>query len=138
MEDLVALFKSAPLEATGVVLSAAGAYLWKRQGEKKEQAESRQVDAREIERLTRVVDTVAKERDEANDRADAAFAKQLELTERFSETRAQNAQVLERMEQLSEQMRNVLDENGRLRTQVTELSEELHRLRSALQEGNPI
>lgn len=136
MEDFVTLFKSAPWEAIGVAVSAGIAYLWKNKSEKREQAESRGVDSREIERLNKVVDTLAKERDDADLRADAAFAKQLELTERFSEMRAQNAQVLERMDQLSAQMRIVLDENAQLRTQVAKLSDELHRLRSSLETGN--
>lgn len=138
MDDFVTLFKSAPWEAIGVALSAGIAYLWKNKSEKKEQAESRGVDSREIERLNKVVDSVVRERDEANDRADAAFAKQLELTERFSEMRAQNAQVLARMDQLSEQMRNVLDENAQLRAQVTKLSDELHNLRSSLETGSQL
>lgn len=134
MDDLPNLLKSAPWEAIGVAVAAAITFLWKNRAEKKEQG----VDSREIERLNKVVDQVIKERDAADDRADAAFAKQLELTERFSEMRAQNAQVLARMDQLSDQMQHVLEENGQLRTQVTTLSDELHKLRSTLRTGNPI
>lgn len=138
MDDFVTMFKSAPWEAIGVAVSAGIAWLWKNKSEKREQAESRGVDSREIERLVKRVESVEKERDDETARADAAFAKQLELTERFSEMRAQNAQVLARMDQLSEQMRIVLDENAQLRTQVTKLSDELHSLRSSLKTGNSI
>lgn len=135
MEDFTTLFKSAPWEAIGVAVAAGIGWLWKNKSEKKAQTESRDVDSREIVRLNKVVDQVIKERDDADGRADAAFAKQLELTERFSDMRAQNAQVLSRMEQLSEQMHNVLEENGQLRAQVAKLSEELHSLRTALRSG---
>lgn len=138
MEDMVTLFKTSPWEAIGVAAMAGLGYLWKNRAEKREQAESRGVDTREIERLNKVVDTLARERDSESDRADAAFAKQLELTERFSEMRAQNERLLERMDQLGKQMQVVLDENGQLRSQVAKLSEELHSLRSSLRTGNPL
>lgn len=133
MEDLVALFKSSPLEAIGVVLMAGVGYIWKNKSEKKEQAESRNVDTREIERLNKEVDRVnnvngliAKERDEEKDRADAAFAKQLELTERFSEMRAQNERASVQMETISRQLTDLASENMKLREQVGSLTQQVH------------
>lgn len=133
MEDLVALFKASPFEAIGTVVVVGISYLWKNKQEKKAEVESRGVDAREIERLNKenervngVNALIAKERDEANDRADAAFAKQLELTERFSEMRAQNAQMSAQMETISKQLDSQASENKQLRDQVKQLTEQVH------------
>lgn len=137
MEDWLTLFKANPVEAIVVVVGGAVGFLMKRKSEKAAEAESRGVDAREIERLNKEVErrdqiiaNVAKERDEERDRADDAFAKQLELTERFSEMRASNERGIERMEQLSKQMAIVIEDNIALREQVKDVSTQLHEMTS--------
>lgn len=135
MEEWVALFKSNPLAAIGMVLLGGGAWLLKNRQEKS-------VDNREVVRLTTALEVVVKERDEANDRADVAFAKQLELTERFSEMAAQNARLETRMEQVSTQISKMADDNAALRDQVRtltqqneELSTQVRRLQSTIDAG---
>lgn len=135
MEEFVTLFKSNPLAAIGMVLLGGGYWLIKNKQEKA-------VDDREVVRLTTALEVVIKERDEANDRADVAFAKQLELTERFSEMRAQNERLLERMEQVSTQVARMAEDNADLRGQVRtltdqnrELSQQVSRLQSTIDSG---
>lgn len=146
MEEWFTLFKSNPLMAIGTVLIGGGAYLLKNRQEKS-------VDNREVARLQAAieatvkdrdeqVDRISKERDEANDRADAAFAKQLELTERFSEMRAQNERLLERMEQVSKQVAIMAEDNAALRDEVKQLtaqnrslSDQVSRLQSTIDSG---
>lgn len=135
MEDWFSLFKQNPLAAIGMVLLGGGAYLLKNRQEKS-------VDNREIVRLTTALEVVIKERDEANDRADVAFAKQLELTERFSEMRAQNERLLERMEQVSKQVAVMAEDNAALREEVKQLttqnrslSDQVARLQSTIDSG---
>lgn len=117
MEEFVTLFKQNPLAAIGMVLVGGAAYLLKNRQEKA-------VDNKEVTRLTTALEVVIKERDEAQDRADAAFAKQLELTERFSEMRAQNERLLERMEQVSKQVSLMAEDNITLREQVRTLRDQ--------------
>lgn len=143
MEDWLTLFKANPVEAILVVVVGSGTYLMKRKSEKAADAESRNVDAREIERLNKelerrdvVIQNVSKDRDEERDRADDAFAKQLELTERFSEMRAQNERGIERMDQVSKQMALVLEENIGLRQQLTGVSSQLHDMTSQYNDLN--
>lgn len=135
MDDWFSLFKQNPLAAIGMVLLGGGAYLIKNRQEKS-------VDNREIVRLTTALEVVIKERDEANDRADIAFAKQLELTERFSEMRAQNERLLERMEQVSKQVASMAEDNAALRDEVKvlrsqnrSLSDQVARLQSTIDSG---
>ena len=135
MEEWFSLFKQNPLAAIGMVLLGGGAYLLKNRQEKS-------VDNREIVRLTTALEVVIKERDEANDRADVAFAKQLELTERFSEMRAQNERLLERMEQVSKQVAAMAEDNAALRDEVKglrsenrSLSDQVAHLQSTIDSG---
>lgn len=137
MEEFVTLFKSNPLAAIGMVLLGGGYWLIKNKQEKA-------VDDREVVRLTTALEVVIKERDEANDRADTAFAKQLELTERFSEMRAQNERLLERMEQVSKQVSLMAEDNIALREQVRTLreqnltlSKQVSHLQATIDSGTP-
>lgn len=117
MEDWFTLFKTNPLAAIGMVVLGGGAWLLKNRQEKT-------VDNKEIARLQVVIEAAVKERDEANDRADAAFSKQLELTERFSDMRAQNERLLERMELVSKQLSNMAEDNADLRAKVLALTDQ--------------
>ena len=135
MEEWVTLFKSNPLMAIGTILVGGGAYLLKNRQEKS-------IDNREIARQAVVIDALIKERDEANDRADVAFAKQLELTERFSDMRAQNERLLERMEQVSKQVATMAEDNAALRDEVKSLrvenrslADQVARLQSTIDSG---
>lgn len=137
MDEWVTLFKSNPLVAIGGMIVAGGAYLLKNRSEKA-------VDSKEVLRLTTALEVVIKERDEERDRADEAFKRQLELTERFSDMRAQNERLLERMEQVSKQVANMAEDNIALRDQVKtltgqnrELSEQVRRLQSTIDSGTP-
>lgn len=115
MEEWFSLFKQNPMAAIGMVLLGGGAYILKNRQEKA-------VDNKEVVRLQTALTDVIKERDEANDRADLAFAKQLELTERFSDMRAQNERLLERMEQVSKQVAIMAEDNAALRDEVKQLT----------------
>ena len=135
MEDWVALFKSSPLAAIGMVVFGGGYWLIKNKQEKTE-------DSKEVVRITTALNAVIKERDDANDRADAAFAKQLELTERFSEMRAQHERMSVQMEQVSKQLSNMAEDNLALHDQVKELTEQnralsqqVERLQSSIDSG---
>lgn len=135
MEEWVTLFKSNPLMAIGTILVGGGAYLLKNRQEKS-------IDNREIARQAVVIEALIKERDEERDRADDAFKKQLELTERFSEMRAQNERLLERMEQVSKQVAVMAEDNAALRDEVKglrsqnrSLSDQVARLQSTIDSG---
>lgn len=117
MEDWVTLFKSNPAAAIGMVLLGGGYWIIKNRQESS-------ADNREVSRLRTALEATIKERDEANDRADVAFAKQLELTERFSQMSAQNARLEERMEQVSSQLSRMANDNADLRKQVANLNEQ--------------
>lgn len=135
MEEWVTLFKSNPLMAIGTILVGGGAYLLKNRQEKS-------IDNREIARQAVVIEALIKERDEERDRADDAFKKQLELTERFSEMRAQNERLLERMEQVSKQVAVMAEDNAALRDEIKglrsqnrSLSDQVARLQSTIDSG---
>lgn len=135
MEEWVTLFKSNPLMAIGTILVGGGAYLLKNRQEKS-------IDNREIARQAVVIEALIKERDEERDRADDAFKKQLELTERFSEMRAQNERLLERMGQVSKQVAAMAEDNAALRDEVKglrsqnrSLSDQVARLQSTIDSG---
>jgi predicted nuclease with TOPRIM domain len=118
MDEWVLLFKNNPLEAIGMVVLGGGYWLLKNRQEKA-------VDNREVERLKEALVVVIKERDEERERADEAFQKQLELTERFSEMRAQNERLLERMDAINKHVEYLTKQN-------TLLSEQVHRLQSSI------
>lgn len=135
MEEWFSLFKQNPMAAIGMVLLGGGAYILKNRQEKA-------VDNKEVVRLQTALTDVIKERDEANDRADLAFAKQLELTERFSDMRAQNERLLERMEQVSKQVAVMAEDNAALhdevkglRSQNRSLSDQVAHLQSTIDSG---
>lgn len=118
MDEWVLLFKNNPLEAIGMVVLGGGYWLLKNRQEAK-------TDNREVERLKEALVAVIKERDEERERADQAFEKQLELTERFSEMRAQNERLLERMDAINKHVEFLTKQN-------TLLSEQVHRLQSSI------
>lgn len=123
MEDFITLFKSNPFAAIGMVLLGGG-WWWIKNNQEKT------VDNREVTRLTTALEVTAKERDEANDRADAAFAKQLDLTQTFSDMRAQNAKLDARLEQVSDQLSKMAADNADLREQVKTLTDQNRSLSS--------
>lgn len=137
--DWAAEFQRAPLSAIGMLIATGAWYFFQRRKEKA----AEDVDNKEIERLQQALVAVIKERDEERARADGAFEKQLELTERFSDMRAQNERLLERMESMTRNMESmnkdmikVLDENRKLQSQVSELSDKLQRLQSSIDIGS--
>ena len=122
MDEWVLLFKNNPMEAIGMVVLGGGYWLIKNRQEKA-------VDNREVERLKEALVSVIKERDEERERADSAFDKQLELTERFSEMRAQNERLLERMEGMTLQIKALTDRNQALGEQVQRLQTLIQQVR---------
>ncbi len=123
MDEWVLLFKNNPMEAIGMVVLGGGYWLIKNRQEKA-------VDNREVERLKEALVSVIKERDEERERADSAFDKQLELTERFSEMRAQNERLLERMEGMTLQIKALTDRNQALGEQVQHLQTLIQQVRT--------
>lgn len=115
MEDFITLFKSNPFAAIGMVLLGGGYWLVKNRQEK-------DIDNREVTRLTTALELANKRADEADDRADAAFAKQLELTQTFSDMRSQNARLESKLEQVSDQLSKMANDNADLREQVKTLT----------------
>lgn len=115
MEDFITLFKSNPLAAIGMVLLGGGYWLIKNRQEGA-------VDNREVTRLTAALDIANKRADEADERADGAFAKQLELTQTFSDMRSQNARLESKLEQVSDQLSKMANDNADLREQVKTLT----------------
>lgn len=129
MNEWAELFKTSPIGAIGAGIAAGAVYLWKNWQEKS-------VDNREVSRLMTALDAVIKERDEERDRADEAFKKQLELTERFSEMRAQSERLLERMESMDNHMKMVVQENENLRKQIAALNDLVRQLQTSINVGN--
>jgi len=135
MEDFITLFKSNPFAAIGMVL-LGGSWWWIKNNQEKT------VDNREVLRLTTALDISNKRADDAEDRADAAFAKQLELTQTFSDMRSQNARLESKLEQVSDQLSKMANDNADLREQVNtlttqnrDLSNQVNRLQRTIDSG---
>lgn len=133
MEDFLLMFKSNPLAAVGMVIFGGVGYWVKNRSEKA--TDSKEVTRLQaaieatvkdrdttVSRITTERDAMREERDEAQARADGAFQKQLELTERFSDMRAQLAQALAKLEQVSTQLASQASDAQTLRDKVTELT----------------
>src|ERR1700712_5408480 len=135
MEDFITLFKSNPFAAIGMVLLGGG-WWWIKNNQEKT------VDNREVLRLTTALDISNKRGDDAEDRADAAFAKQLELTQTFSDMRSQNARLESKLEQVRDQLSKMANDNADLREQVNtlttqnrDLSNQVNRLQRTIDSG---
>lgn len=115
MEEWVAMFKQNPIGATLGVAGTAIFWWWKNRQEK-------QIDNREVARLTDALVQERGARVEAEEARDAAIAKQIEQVERYSEMRAQNERLLERMETLSASVQKLTEENSRQRDNITALT----------------
>lgn len=117
MEDFITLFKSNPFAAIGMVVLGGGWYWLKNRQEAN-------TDNREVTRLTAALEVANKRADDAEGRADEAFAKQLELTQTFSDMRSQNARLELKLEQVSDQLSKMANDNADLRQQVKTLTDQ--------------
>lgn len=130
MDDWPALFKSDPLIAIAGLIGTAIWFLVKQFSEKRG-------DNREIERLSAALDkerenvkTEREARETAEDRADLAFAKQLDLVKEFSE-------MNQKFGEMKASLDNAIKENQQLRSQVENLTAEVLQLRQAVTASNP-
>ena len=119
--EWIELFKQSPVGAILGVAVTAVLWWWQNMREKN-------IDNKEVERLTAALIEERKEKQEAVERADDAIAKQIEMVERFSEMRAQNERMLERMSQMTDKLDELMRENEQLRQEVHALRGELKNL----------